>query len=234
MLNTLQLMMLPLALTVACAPQDKGAGALDVAAIDLDASEAARLATRMLDLIENEVVPKTEKGTREGSKLFGAGIFRKDNLETVIAETNNEKEWPLFHGEVHALKKYWELPRDKRPAPSELIMIATHEPCPLCLSAITWMGIERFYFLFTYEDSRDEFGIPHDFRMLEEIFRCKGGNYAPDNHYFSSASIADLIAKCPEADRNALEARVTRIKAKYDEMSAVYQANKEASDIPLK
>ena len=205
-----------------------------VAATALTPPEAARLATRMLDLIEKEIVPKTERGTREGSKLFGAGIFRKDNLETVIAETNNEKDWPLYHGEVHALKKYWELPKDRRPAPSELIMIATHEPCPLCLSAITWMGIDRFYYLFTYEDSRDEFGIPHDFRMLGEIFRCEGGNYAPENHYWTSASIAELVAKCDEADRTALEARVVAIKAKYDEMSAVYQANKAASDIPLK
>ena len=77
-------------------------------------------------------------------------------------------------------------------------------------------------------------GIPHDFRMLEEIFDCKGGNYVPDNHYWASASIAELIAKCDAADRTALEARVVKIKKKYDEMPAVYQKNKAASDIPLK
>lgn len=225
---------LPLLLLSACGPAPEKPTEPENPALAMDASEAARLATRMLDIIENEIVPRTEKGTREGSKLFGAGIFRKDDYSTVIAETNNEKDWPLYHGEVHALKKYWELPKDRRPMPAELIMIATHEPCPLCLSAITWMGIDRFYFLFTYEDSRDEFGIPHDFRMLQEIFRLEGGDYAPVNHYFSSASVADLIARCDEADRTRLEARVGRIKAKYDEMSAVYQANKQASDIPLK
>lgn len=198
-----------------------------------DATDA-ELARRLLRVIEYEIVPKTAKGTRAGSKIFGAAIIRKSDLSTVVAETNNENEWPLYHGEVHALKKYWELPRERRPRPRELIMVASHEPCPLCLSAIAWMGIDRFYYLYSYEDSRDEFGIPHDYRMLEEIFNCENGEYARENYYWKGFAIRELIERCNETDRKVLNTQLARIKKKYDRMSAVYQDRKRESDIPLK
>lgn len=38
------------------------------------------------------------------------------------------------------------------------------------LSGITWGGWDNFFYLFTYEDTRDAFSIPHDIRILEEVF----------------------------------------------------------------
>jgi hypothetical protein len=43
---------------------------------------------------------------------------------------------------------------------------------PMCLSAIAWSGFDNFYYLFSYEDTRDEFEIPHDRAILAEVFRC--------------------------------------------------------------
>ena len=37
-------------------------------------------------------------------------------------------------------------------------------------SGITWRGFDNFYYLFTYEDTRDGFGIPHDIRILKEVY----------------------------------------------------------------
>ena len=148
-----------------------------------------------LDVIEHEIVPKTAQGVKTGSKLFGGGIIRKDDLSTVIAETNNEKEWPLFHGEVTALWHYWKLPKEERPSPQEVAMLATHEPCPLCLSSITWMGIDEFYYLFTYEDSRDEFGIPHDYRMLEEN---RGSTITVQVASGAVGGVLTPVEKCPQ------------------------------------
>jgi tRNA(Arg) A34 adenosine deaminase TadA len=92
-------------------------------------------------------VPKTRAGVALGNKLFGAAILRKDDLSLVVADTNNEMENPLWHGEVHTLKKFYELPTDQRPEPKDCIFFATHEPCSLCLSAITWTGFDNFYYL---------------------------------------------------------------------------------------
>ena len=102
-------------------------------------------------------------------------MLRKSDLSLVIAETNNETENPLWHGEVHCLKRFYELPKAGRPDTRELIFLATHEPCSLCLSAITWAGFDNFYYLFSHADSRDSFAIPHDLRILEGgLHPCPG------------------------------------------------------------
>ena len=48
------------------------------------------LIDRLFDVIENDIVPRTEAGVAQGNKLFGAAILRKNDLSLVIAETNNE------------------------------------------------------------------------------------------------------------------------------------------------
>jgi tRNA(Arg) A34 adenosine deaminase TadA len=199
--------------------------------------DKAEFLDRVLDVLENEVVPKTEKGVREGNKLFGAAILNKSDLSTVIATTNNETGNPLFHGEVQAIFEYYDLPKDKRPAPKDTIFIATHEPCPLCLSSITWGGYDNFFYLFTYEDSRDAYGIPHDIVMLDEIFRDPEGTYNEKNKFWSSWSIRDLIATTTPEQQAAFTKRVEALKAKYAELSDTYQKAKAAgkgADVPLK
>ena len=106
------------------------------------------LIDRLLDVIEDDIVPKTAEGVAHGNKLFGAAILRKDGRSLVLAETNNETENPLWHGEIHALKRFYEMPRADRPATRDCIFIATHEPCSLCLSAITWTGFDNSTFCF--------------------------------------------------------------------------------------
>lgn len=193
----------------------------------------AALLDRLFDVIEHDIVPKTEKGVGRGNKLFGAAILRKDDLSVVIAETNNEIENPLWHGEVHALKRFYELPKAGRPDPRDCLFLATHEPCSLCLSAITWTGFDNFYYLFSHEDSRDSFAIPHDLRILKEVFRLDPGGYNAENAYWKSFALRRLVRALPEAERQRLEERVSRLERRYDQLSAVYQASKEGNDIPL-
>ena len=74
--------------------------------------ETAELISRLLDVIENDIVPVTTRGVASGNKLFGAAILRKSDLSVVIAETNNEIDNPLWHGEMHAIKRFFELSPD--------------------------------------------------------------------------------------------------------------------------
>jgi tRNA(Arg) A34 adenosine deaminase TadA len=59
-----------------------------------------QLVNRILDVIEQNVVPKTLAGVKNGSKLFGAAILNKSDQSLVIAETNTETDCPLNHGEA--------------------------------------------------------------------------------------------------------------------------------------
>ncbi len=192
---------------------------------------------RILSTLETEVVPKTMQGVQAGNKLFGASILNKSDLSTVLAATNAETGNPLMHGEVTAIFAYYDLPKVGRPAPKDTIFIATHEPCPLCLSSITWGGWDNFFYLFTYEDSRDAYGIPHDIVMLDEIFRCPDGSYSEKNKYWSSWGIRDLIPGTSPARQAEFNARVAALKSKYAEMSDIYQKAKASgtgADVPLK
>jgi tRNA(Arg) A34 adenosine deaminase TadA len=194
----------------------------------------AALIARLLDVVEHDVVPLTEAGVARGSKLFGAAILKKSDRSLVIAETNNEIENPLWHGEVHCLKRFYEMPKAERADTKDCIFLATHEPCSLCLSAITWAGFDNFYFLFSHEDSRDCFAIPHDLRILKEVFTLDPGGYNAENAYWKSYSLKRLARSLPPAERDRLEARIAEISARYDDLSARYQAHKAENDIPLR
>ena len=194
----------------------------------------ASLIDRLLDVIENDIVPLTAAGVARGNKLFGAAILSKSDRSLVIAETNDEVENPLWHGEVNCLKRFYELPKAKRPETKDCLFLATHEPCSLCLSAITWAGFDNFYYLFSHEDSRDSFAIPHDLRILKEVFTLEPGGYNAENAFWKSFSLRRLVSALPEDERAKREARVAWIAGRYDELSAGYQAGKGGNDIPLR
>jgi tRNA(Arg) A34 adenosine deaminase TadA len=208
------------------------------------AMDTPALISRLLDVIENDIVALTRSGVGGGNKLFGAAILRKSDLSLVVAATNNEIENPLWHGEMHAIKRFYELPADSRPAPKDCLFLATHEPCSLCLSGITWSGFDNFYYLFSYEDTRDAFGIPHDIRILKEVYAVPDPDrgFVPDdrplynrrNAFFVAHDLQQMIAGLDRSSKERLVERVDNIAAVYNDLSAAYQQDKDKNFIPLK
>ena len=189
---------------------------------------------KILNIFLQQVLPLTEQGVAKGSKVFGAAIIKKDDLSVVIAETNNEIENPLWHGEMHALKKFYELDANTRPNEKECMFLSSHEPCSMCLSAITFSGFDNFYFLFPYNDTNDEFNIPHDLNILKEVFKISDGEYNKVNSYWKSESINMLIENLPNSKKQKILDQADQIKKKYHNLSNEYQKNKSKNSIPLK
>lgn len=205
--------------------------------------ETTELISRLLDVIEKDIAPATAKGVARGNKLFGAAILRKSDLSVVVAETNNEVENPLWHGEMHAIKRFFELPEDRRPATRDCLFLATHEPCSLCLSGITWSGFDNFYYLFSHQDSRDSFAIPYDIQILKAVYAVPdpGTSAVPPgrdlynrrNEFWTSHGLQDMIAGLDRSGREALLARIDDLNALYADLSGKYQKSKGKKGIPL-
>ena len=189
---------------------------------------------KLLNIFLNEILPLTKKGVAKGNKIFGAAIIKKDDLSTVIAETNNEIENPLWHGEIHALKKFYELNSETRPNEKDCMFLSSHEPCSMCLSAITFSGFDNFYYLFPYSSTNNEFNIPHDLNVLKEVFKITDGEYNKENSYWKSQSINMLIETLSNQKKEKNLKQLDEIKKKYQALSNEYQKNKSENSIPLK
>ena len=188
------------------------------------------LLNKILDVFEKNIIPLTEKSVETGNKIFGAAILKKEDFSVIVAGTNNEIENPLWHGEVHTLKKFYELPKEKRPDEKNCLFISSHEPCSLCLSAITFSGFDNFYYLFPYQATSDEFNIPHDLNILKEVFNINDGNYKRDNYYWKSISIINLINKVPNEKAKVIMESLNNIKNNYRKLSEKYQSNKQKNN----
>ena len=185
------------------------------------------------DIFKNNILPLTAKGVDIGNKIFGAAILNKNDYSLIVAETNNETENPIWHGEIHTLKKFYELDSKIRPNEKNCIFLSSHEPCSICLSAITFSGFNNFYYLFPYESTSNKFNIPHDLNILKEIFNIEDGKYIKENSYWKSYNIMSLIDELKD-DKKKISDSFEEIKKSYIDLSNKYQLSKENNSIPLK
>jgi tRNA(adenine34) deaminase len=85
-----------------------------------------------------------ELGRTNPQHPFGAIIVDR-STEAVLAEgVNQSGSNPLFHGEIVAINNSVEQIADVNW--STLTLFTTAEPCPMCMSAILWCGIESVMF----------------------------------------------------------------------------------------
>ena len=194
---------------------------------------SGELVDRLLAVLSEDVLPLTSEAVKRGNKIFGAAILKKSNLDLVVAGTNEETKNPLFHGEVSCLNHFWALPEKVRPDPKHCLFLSSHEPCSLCLSAITWSGFDNFYYFFSYEDSRDKFAIPHDLNILNEVFKCDAGSYAPVNAYWRSHYLVDLVEQESGPKQEGRMEKIEALRKQYAQLSASYQDQKNQQSIPL-
>lgn len=202
-----------------------------------------KLVSQLLSTIENGIIPLTQKGVSSGSKLFGAAILSRKDLTPYTLATNNERISPLLHGEINCIQQFCTVDfpdPSTRPHPAkDCIFLATHEPCSLCLSGITWAGFNEFYYLFTYEDSRDLFSIPYDIDILQEVFRVKAEGeteeqvqsrqlYNRKNKFFTAKSVEDVVGEVgDQQERERLQREIKRVKELYNGLSETYQQEKK-------
>tara|TARA_Y100001970_G_C13867896_1_gene667482 strand:+ start:79 stop:660 length:582 start_codon:yes stop_codon:yes gene_type:complete len=185
----------------------------------------------VLDIIINLLIPLTEKSIKKGNKIFGAVIINKKNYSIEAIGTNNEIDNPLFHGEISAINDFF--CKKNTSEIKDCIFLSSHEPCSLCLSAITWSGFDNFLYFFPYEDTKSKFNIPHDLNILREVFNIDNGKYNESNNYWKSYSILSEIKKLPILEQKKLDKKIKLIFNKYNNFSKIYQSSKKINKIHL-
>src|SRR3546814_13096776 len=101
----------------------------------------------------------------------------------------------------------------------------------MCMSAITWAGFDNFHYFFSHEDSRDAFAIPHDLKILKEVFGLEPGGYRRRNAFWQAHAIDEGIETQDEPQRSQSRAQANRISSSYDHLSNVYQSGTTGNDI---
>lgn len=206
---------------------------------------AQALLSAFCSCITRDIYPLSAQSVSEGSKLFGAAILRKSDLSVVIADTNQEGDKvggsPIWHGETWTIKRFFDIPKEQRPEVKECLFLTTHEPCSLCLSAITWAGFDNFTYMFTYEDTDELFDIRGDLDVFEHVFYRNEGQTAQQatqeraqvrpeyklrNKYFVALSFAELVATVKNLDdQHAWARKVEEVKRTYGSLSPEYRKN---------
>jgi tRNA(Arg) A34 adenosine deaminase TadA len=202
-------------------------------------NSATTLLSTILRITEHQIIPLTCAGVSSGSKLFGAAVLSRSDLSPLTVASNNERVSPLLHGEINCIQQFFSLPSEGRPLTKDCVFFATHEPCSLCLSGITWAGFNEFYYLFTHDDSRNLFAIPYDIDILEQVFRVPAPSdtaeslasrplYNRKNKFFTAKSLADLLEDVAEEKlRKQWAVEIDRVKKLYNPLSATYQDGKK-------
>ena len=186
---------------------------------------------KILDIFLNNLIPETKISVSKGNKIFGAFVLNKTDLSLVVTGVNNEIENPIYHGEISTIINFFKL---RNLNPKDYLFISSHEPCSLCLSAITWSGFDNFYYLFHYEETESTFNIPYDLKILKEVFKIDKGQYSKNNTFWQSYSIIEEIKELQTSENDKLLAKIKEINKLYEDISNNYQSAKNSNHIPLK
>jgi len=185
----------------------------------------------ILDIFLKKLIPETKKSVSKGNKIFGAFVISKLDYKLITLGTNNEIINPIYHGEIVTILNFFKL---KNLQPKDYLFVSSHEPCSLCLSAITWGGFDNFYYFFPYEDTKKKFKISHDLNILKEVFNIEKGKYKIKNYYWESNSILDNLNYLNSIETSNLLSKIEIIRHHYNDLSTLYQNSKNLNNIPLK
>ena len=87
--------------------------------------EDPQLLSKLLDVMEYGIIPKTRDGVSNGNKIFGAAILNKSG-EAVYYGTNHETECPLSHVAIATIKGFYDEKLNQNIKTNECLFLSTH------------------------------------------------------------------------------------------------------------
>lgn len=87
---------------------------------------------------------------REGNHGFGSVIVRDGEIVALAHDREESESDPTSHAEINAIR---DASRKLGKNLSGCQIVSTHEPCPMCASAIVWSGIKEVIFGYSIDQS---------------------------------------------------------------------------------
>ncbi len=98
----------------------------------------------------NIALKEAKSSLKEGNNGFGAVIVKDNNIITFAHDQEETESDPTSHAEINAIKSASRiLGRDFE----NCILISTHEPCPMCATAIVWSGIKTLVYGYSISEA---------------------------------------------------------------------------------
>jgi tRNA(Arg) A34 adenosine deaminase TadA len=95
-------------------------------------------------------IEEAETSLREGNSGFGAVILKNGKVLARAHDGEKTKNDPTAHAEMNAIREACSKLGEK---PAGCILVSTHEPCPMCATAIVWSGIAEIAYGYAIEDA---------------------------------------------------------------------------------
>jgi guanine deaminase len=152
------------------------------------------LKTINLQALSNEVIDLACASVSQGGGPFAAIILDPDG--NVLAAANNVvtlSHDPTAHAEVSAIRKACAVIQSH--SLEGCTIISSCEPCPMCLGAIYWAGIEKVYYLASRHDAADAgFSDEHIYTEINKKMEERNIPFLHYDHPLSAKPFRDWLA----------------------------------------
>ena len=115
-------------------------------------------------------IKEAEESLREGNNGFGAVIFMDGEIIAKAHDREDTDNDPTSHAEANAIRAACGKLGKKL---AGCILVATHEPCPMCATATVWAGITEIAYGHSIKDARMQGRNRLDFPCAE-VFEREG------------------------------------------------------------
>lgn len=101
-----------------------------------------------LDHYMRIAIEEAKTSLREGNNGFGSVIIKDGKI--IIRDRENTENDSTSHAEMNAIREASKIIGKKL---TGCILISTHEPCPMCASAIIWAGITEIAYGYSIDEA---------------------------------------------------------------------------------
>ena len=117
-------------------------------------------------------IEEAKTSLKEGNSGFGAVIIKDGVLISNAHDTDKTSNDPTAHAEMNAIR----LAAKKNNGDfSGCILVSTHEPCPMCSTAIVWSGIRNIAYGYSIQESLKQ-GRKRIDLSCKEVFHRSGAS----------------------------------------------------------